>query len=36
MLGFLGKMVDSNEKELKELAPLVGKIDYLEDEIKKL
>jgi len=36
MLKFLGKLLDSNERELKKLQPLVEKINSLEPEMKKL
>jgi len=36
MLKFLGKLLDSNEKQLQKLKPLVEKINSLEPEMKKL
>ena len=36
MFKLLGKFLDSNEKELKKLAPMVEKINSLESEMKKL
>jgi preprotein translocase subunit SecA len=36
MFKFLGKLLDSNERELKKLEPLVEKINSLEPKIKKL
>ncbi len=36
MLNFLGKLLDSNERETKKLTPLVEKINSLEPKIKKL
>ncbi len=36
MLKWLGSLVDSNEKELKRLQPLVARINSLEAEIEKL
>jgi len=36
MLKWLGKLVDSNEKELKRLGPIVEKINSLETEFEKL
>jgi preprotein translocase subunit SecA len=36
MLGFLGKILDSNEREIKKLLPIVQKINALEEEVKKL
>jgi preprotein translocase subunit SecA len=36
MFKFLEKFLDTNEKELKKLAPIVGTINSLESEIKKL
>ncbi|MEE8205224.1 MAG: preprotein translocase subunit SecA [Dehalococcoidales bacterium] len=36
MLKWLGKLADSNEKELKRLEPLVNKINELEADFKKL
>ena len=36
MFKFLGKLVDSNEKELKRLQPTVDKINALESEYEKL
>ena len=36
MLKWLGKLVDSNEKELKRLQPLVERINELEPEFEKL
>ena len=35
-LGFLGKLFDSNEREIKKLEPLVVSINSLETKIKKL
>lgn len=36
MFKFLGKLIDSNEKEIDKLQPLVEKINSLEDGVKKL
>ncbi|MCL5411582.1 MAG: preprotein translocase subunit SecA [Patescibacteria group bacterium] len=36
MLGFLGKLLDSNEKEIKRVLPTVEKTNALEPEMKKL
>src|SRR4030043_249032 len=36
MLKFLGSLLDSNERELKKIDPLVAKINSLEDGVKKL
>lgn len=36
MLKWLGKLVDSNERELKRLHPVVAKINSLEDEFERL
>ena len=36
MLGVLGKLFDSNEKEIRKLEPIVGEINSLEEKIKKL
>lgn len=36
MLNFLGKLFDSNEKEVKKLLPLVTEINALEKDVKKL
>lgn len=36
MLGVLGKLFDSNEKEVKKLEPLISEINSLEEEMKKL
>ena len=36
MLKWLGSLVDSNEKELKRLAPIVVKINELEPEFERL
>ncbi|HUS51854.1 MAG TPA: preprotein translocase subunit SecA [Candidatus Bathyarchaeia archaeon] len=36
MFKFFGKLLDSNEREVKKLAPLVEKINSLEAKIKKL
>ena len=36
MFGALGKLFDSNEKEIKKLGPIVGQINSLEEKVKKL
>ncbi len=36
MLPVLGKLFDSNEKEIKKLEPLVGEVNSLEEKVKKL
>ncbi|MEK7141941.1 MAG: preprotein translocase subunit SecA, partial [Patescibacteria group bacterium] len=36
MFGFLGKLLDSNEKEIRRLRTIVERINTLEDECKKL
>ena len=36
MLGFLGKLLDSNEREIKKLKPLIDSINDLEKKISKL
>ncbi|GAH46031.1 unnamed protein product, partial [marine sediment metagenome] len=36
MFKWLGGLIDSNEKELKRLQPLVGRINSLEPEFEKL
>ncbi|MEK9207837.1 MAG: hypothetical protein AAB922_05095 [Patescibacteria group bacterium] len=36
MLGTLGKIFDSNDKEIRKLEPLVSEINSLEEKIKKL
>ncbi|EKD86279.1 MAG: hypothetical protein ACD_37C00378G0001, partial [uncultured bacterium] len=36
MLGALGKLFDSNEKEIKKLEPLVAEIDSWDEKVKKL
>ncbi len=36
MLGALGKIFDSNEKEIKKLTPLISEINSLEEKMKKL
>jgi len=36
MLKWLGSLVDSNEKELKKLQPIVDRINVLEPEFEKL
>ena len=36
MLKWLGGLVDSNEKELKRLQPLINRINELEPEFEKL
>jgi preprotein translocase subunit SecA len=36
MLGFLGKLLDSNENEIKKIIPLVEKINAIEPEMEKL
>ncbi|MBI2621275.1 MAG: preprotein translocase subunit SecA [Candidatus Levybacteria bacterium] len=36
MLGMLGKLFDSNEKEVRKLEPLVREINSLEEKVKKL
>ena len=36
MLKFLGSLLDSNERELNKIEPLVVKINSLEEEVKKL
>ncbi len=35
MLGFLSKLIDSNDKEVKRLQPLVGRINALEPDMEK-
>src|SRR5690242_6791931 len=36
MLNVLGKLFDSNEKEVKKLEPLISEINSLEEKMKKL
>ncbi len=36
MLNIFGKFFDSNEKEIKKLAPLIAEINALEEKVKKL
>jgi len=36
MLKFLGKLLDSNERELKKFQPLVEKINSLEPEMNMM
>ena len=36
MFKWLGKLIDSNEKELKRLQPIVSKINELESEFEQL
>ncbi|MBI2036550.1 preprotein translocase subunit SecA [Candidatus Microgenomates bacterium] len=36
MFKFLGSLLDSNERELKKIAPVIEKISSVEDKIKKL
>lgn len=36
MLNVLGKLFDSNEKEIKKFAPLVEEVNLLEEKVKKL
>jgi len=36
MLGWFTKLIDSNEKELKRLQPLVSRINSLEPDFEKL
>ena len=36
MLGFLGKLLDSNEREIKKVGPIIDQINSLEKKISKL
>lgn len=36
LFGFLGKLLDSNEREVNKLRPLVDSINELESEYKRL